>query len=121
MFTAAPGPAVVVSLVDLGDRFRLVANEIEVVPPDAELPRLPVARAVWRPKPNLSTAAEAWLLAGGAHHTVLSSALGIDALADLAEIAGLELLVIDEETRVRDFEKELRWNQAYFHLARGLA
>ncbi len=120
VFTAAPGPAVVASLVDLGDRFRLVANEIELVPPDADLPRLPVARAVWRPKPNLPTAAEAWLAAGGAHHTVLTTALGVEALADLAEIAGLELLVIDGETRIRDFEKELRWNRVYYHLAGGL-
>jgi L-arabinose isomerase len=120
VFTAAPGPAVVVSLVDLGDRFRLVANEVEIVPPDAELPRLPVARAVWRPQPDLTTAAETWLIAGGAHHTVLTTALGIEALADFAEIAGLELLVIDGRTRIEDFKKELRWNQAYYHLARGL-
>src|SRR5262249_20596854 len=70
VFTAAPGPAVVVGLLDLGNRFRLVLNEIDVVRPDEELPRLPVARAVWRPKPELSTAAEAWLTAGGPHHTV---------------------------------------------------
>jgi L-arabinose isomerase len=120
VFTAAPGPAVVVSLIDLGGRFRLVANEIEVVPPDAELPKLPVARAVWLAKPDLATAAEAWLISGGAHHTVLTSALGLEALADLAEIAGLELLVIDAQTRLSDFRKELRWNQAYYHLARGL-
>ncbi len=120
VFTARPGPAIVVSLIDVGDRFRLVANEVDVVPPDAELPKLPVARAVWRPRPDLSTAAEAWLLAGGAHHTVLTGALGLDAVADLAEIAGLELLAIDGRTRVADFRKELRWNQAYFHLAGGL-
>ncbi|HVP75281.1 MAG TPA: L-arabinose isomerase [Gaiellaceae bacterium] len=120
VFTAAPGPAVVVGLLDLGDRFRLVANEVEVVPPDEELPRLPVARAVWEPKPDLATAAEAWLLAGGPHHTVFSRALGSEAFVDLAEIAGLELLLIDERTRMSDFKKELRWNQAYYHLARGL-
>ena len=120
VFTAAPGPAVVAGLLDLGDRFRLVANEIDVVPPDEELPRLPVARAVWEPKPDFATAAEAWLLAGGPHHTVFSRALGSEAFVDLAEIAGLELLLIDERTRVSDFKKELRWNQAYFHLAGGL-
>ena len=119
VFTAAPGPAFVVCLVDLGDRFRLVANEVEVVPPPHDLPRLPVARALWRPKPSLSTAAEAWLAAGGAHHTVLCSALGIDALEDLAEIAGVELLVIDEETRTRDVANMLRWNQAYYGLVRS--
>ena len=120
VFTAAPGPAVAVGLLDLGDRFRLVANEVELVPPDEELPRLPVACTVWEPKPDLATAAEAWLLAGGPHHTSLCSALGTEAFADLAEIAGLELLVIDGSTRIGDFKKELRWNQAYFHLARGL-
>jgi L-arabinose isomerase len=114
VFTAAPGPAFVVSLVDLGDRFRLVANEVEVVTPAHDLPRLPVARALWRPKPSLATAAEGWLAAGGAHHTVLSSALGIEALEDLAEIAGLELIVIDEETRARDVADRLRWNQACY-------
>jgi L-arabinose isomerase len=119
VFTAAPGPAFVVSLVDLGDRFRLVANEIEVVTPAHDLPRLPVARALWRPKPSLATAAEAWFAAGGSHHTVLCSALGIEALEDLAEIAGLELIVIDDETRVRDVANQLLWNQAYFALGRS--
>jgi L-arabinose isomerase len=117
VFTAAPGPAVVVGLVDLGDRFRLIANEVEVVPPDEELPRLPVARAIWEPKPDLATAAEAWLIAGGPHHTSFCRALGTEAFADLAEIAGLELLSIDQRTRIEDFKKELRWNRAYFHLA----
>jgi L-arabinose isomerase len=114
VFTAAPGPALVVAMLDLGDRFRLVANAVDVVHPDEELPKLPVARAVWKPRPELATAAEAWLLAGGPHHAVFTSALGVDALADFAEIAGMELLVIDERTRVPDFQKELRWNQAYY-------
>ena len=120
VFTAAPGPAVVVSLVDLGERFRLVANEIEVVTPPASLPKLPVARALWKPKPDLQTAAEAWLEAGGSHHTVFSSALTVEHLGDFAEIAGVELLVIDAATRRREFRNELRWNQAYYRLARGL-
>jgi L-arabinose isomerase len=120
VFTAPPGPAVVAALLDLGDRFRLLANEVDVVPPDEPLPKLPVARAVWRPKPDLATAAETWLTAGGPHHTVLSFPLGTEAFADLAEIAGIELLVIDGETRPREFAKELRWNQAYYRLAGGL-
>ena len=120
VFTAAPADAVVVALIDLGDRFRLVLNEVEVVEPQHELPQLPVARALWEPKPDLATAAEAWLLAGGSHHTVLSLALGTDAFADLAEIAGVELVVIDEDTRMRRLTQELRWNQAYYHLAGGL-
>jgi len=120
VFTAGPGPAVVVGLLDLGTRFRLVANEVEVVPPDEELPRLPVARAVWRPKPSLAVAAEAWLEAGGPHHTVFSQALTAEVYADFAEMGGIELLEIDERSTVRDVKKELRWNQAYYHLARGL-
>jgi L-arabinose isomerase len=120
VFTASPGPAVVVGILDLGERFRLVANEVDVVRPDEDLPRLPVARAVWEPKPDLATAAEAWLVAGGPHHTVFDQAMGLEAFADLAEIADLELVVIDERTTVRDVKRELRWNQAYYHLARGL-
>ncbi len=120
VFTAPPGPAVAAGILDLGDRFRLVVNEVNVVDPDEELRRLPVARAVWMPKPDLVTAAETWLLAGGPHHTSLTSAFGVELLEDFAEIAGLELLVIDDRTRTSEFKKELRWNQAYYHLARGL-
>jgi len=120
VFTAAPGPAVLVAMLDLGDRFRLVLNEVELVEPDEDLPRLPVARALWRPKPDFATAAEAWLRAGGPHHSVLCRAVGTEAFADLAEIAGIELLVIDERTRMRDIANELRWNQAYYRLAGGL-
>jgi L-arabinose isomerase len=119
VFTAAPGPALVLSMVDLGDRFRLIANLVEVVTPAEPLPRLPVARALWKPLPDFATAAEAWLVGGGAHHTVYSAALDIEAIVDFAEIAGIELVVIDERTRMRDFRNELRWNQAYHRLARG--
>ena len=93
---------------------------MEVVPPDEPLPRLPVARAVWRPQPDFSTAASAWLTAGGPHHTVLSTAVGIEEITDLADMLGTELLVIDEGTRLRDFRNEIRWNQAYYRLALGL-
>jgi L-arabinose isomerase len=120
VFDARPGNAVVASLVDVGGRFRLLVNEVDVVPPGQPLPRLPVARAVWRPRPNLATAAEAWLQAGGPHHTVLSYPIGVEVLADFADIAGIELLVIDSDTRPREFAKELRWNQAYYRLASGL-
>ena len=119
VFEAAPGPALLVSLLDLGERFRLLVNEVELVPA-GELPRLPVARALWRPEPDLKTAAEAWLAAGGPHHSVLTQALTLEPIADLAEIAGLELLVVDSETRLPDFRNQLRWNQAYYRLARGL-
>ncbi|MEU7894492.1 L-arabinose isomerase [Nonomuraea sp. NPDC049152] len=120
VFDAAPGPGVVVGLADLGDRFRLVANEIDLVAPLEPLPRLPVARAVWRPRPSLATSAEAWLTAGAPHHTVLSTAVGAEELTDLADMLEVELLMIDADTTTRQFTKEMRWNQAYHRLARGL-
>jgi L-arabinose isomerase len=120
VFDAAPGPAVVVGIADLGDRFRLVANEVTVVPASEPLPKLPVARAVWKPEPDLQTSAESWLIAGGPHHTVLSQAVGTEELADLADMLGVELLVIDADTTTRRFEREVRWNAAYHRLARGL-
>jgi L-arabinose isomerase len=120
VFTAAPGPALMVAMLDLGDRFRLLANAIEVVTPAQELPKLPVARALWKPLPDFPTAAEAWLHAGGPHHSVFTAALDIEVLVDFAEIAGIELVVIDSDTRMRDFRNELRWNQASYRLAQGL-
>ncbi|MET9465659.1 L-arabinose isomerase [Streptomyces sp. NPDC006544] len=119
VFDAHTGPAVVVGLADLGDRFRLVANEIDVVGPAEPLPNLPVARAVWRPRPDLRTSTEAWLIAGAPHHTVLSSAVGTGELDDLADMLGTELLVIDGDTGIRRFTQEIRWNQAYHRLAQG--
>src|ERR1700742_5217242 len=120
VFTAPPGQALMVCLIDVGGRLRLVANQVDVVAPDEELPNLPVARAVWEPRPELSTAAEAWLMAGGSHHSVFTQALKLEAIRDLAEIAGIELVVIDEATTIPQFANELRWNRAYYHLARGL-
>jgi L-arabinose isomerase len=120
VFDAAPGPAIVVGLVDLGDRFRLVLNEVMTVPPEQPLPRLPVARAVWKPQPDLRTAAHAWLLAGGPHHTAFSRALGTEAIDDFAQIAGIELAVIDQDTRPRSFRQELQWNGAYHRLMGGV-
>jgi L-arabinose isomerase len=120
VFNAAAGPAFVLGLLDLGTRLRLVANEIDVVPPDHDLPKLPVARAVWRPRPDLATAAEAWLMAGGPHHTCFTTAVGLECLEDFAEIAGVELVTIGAETTASAFRKELRWNLAYYHLAGGL-
>jgi L-arabinose isomerase len=120
VFSADPGPGVVVALSDVRDRFRLVANVVEVVPPAEPLPRLPVGRAVWRPTPDFQTSATSWLQAGAAHHTCMSTAVGIEAFEDFARIAGTELLTIDESTTVRGFEHELRWNAAYYRLARGI-
>jgi L-arabinose isomerase len=119
VFDAASGPAVVIGLVDLGDRFRFVANEVEVVPPDEPLPKLPVARAVWRPAPSLAESAEAWLMAGGPHHTVLTQAVGADTLRDFAHMLHTELLVVDGASTTADFGDRIRWNQAYYRLAQG--
>lgn len=120
VFDADPGPGVVVAMSDMRERFRLTANVVDVVPPDEPLPNLPVARAVWTPQPDFTTSAECWLTSGAAHHTVLSTAVGLEAFEDLAEIAGLELAVIDQGTDVRDFARQLRWNAAYYRLAQGL-
>ncbi|WP_396641937.1 L-arabinose isomerase [Microbacterium sp.] len=118
VFTADPGPAVVVAMSDMRDRFRLVANVVEnVEAPD--LPNLPVGRAIWKPQPDFATSAAAWLTAGAAHHTVMTTAVGIEVFRDFAEIAKTELLVIDDETTLRGFQQEVRWNQAYYRLAQG--
>ena len=119
-FTADPGRAVVAGLSDLGDRFRLTVNDIDVVEPDESLPLLPVACAVWEPRPSLSISAESWLMAGAPHHTVLSKAVGVDVFEDFAEMTGVELVVIDDDTTPRAFQRELRWNAAYHRLAQGL-
>jgi L-arabinose isomerase len=111
---------VVVGLTDLGDRFRLVANEIDVVPPDEPLPYLPVAHAVWTPKPSLGVSAQSWLTAGGPHHTVLTQALDVETLRDLASMLATEIVVIDASTTAVAFADRLRWNQAYYRVAAGL-
>jgi L-arabinose isomerase len=120
VFDATPGPARVVGLTDLGDRFRLLVNDVDLVAPDEPLPKLPVARAVWQPKPDLMTAAEAWLTAGGPHHTALTSSVPGESLADFADMANLELVEIDQDTKAATFKRELRWNQAYYFLDRGV-
>jgi L-arabinose isomerase len=119
VFDARPGDAVILGITDMGDRFRLVANEVEVVEPDHPLPNLPVARAVWKPAPDLRTSTEAWLTAGGPHHTVLSTALNAEHLWDFADMTRTELVMIDADTRPRRFLQELRWNQGYYRLAQG--
>ncbi|HUH99086.1 MAG TPA: L-arabinose isomerase, partial [Anaerolineales bacterium] len=116
VFNVPPGPALNASLIDLGDRFRMIVNEVDVVPPDASLTKLPVARAVWVPRPDLKQAAAAWILAGGAHHTGFSQAVTRQHLEDFAEMAAMEFLLIGNETRLPEFKKELRWNDLYYHL-----
>ncbi|MBB5063085.1 L-arabinose isomerase [Granulicella mallensis] len=108
VFTAPSGPAVVATLVEMSEGFRLIVNEVDVVPPEEVLPKLPVARAVWLPKPSLKVAAAAWIYAGGAHHTGFSQALTTEHLEDFAEIAGIELIVIDADTRLRELRRQLR-------------
>jgi L-arabinose isomerase len=120
VFDTPPGAALNASVLDLGNRFRMLVNEVDVVAPDQPLPQLPVARALWSPQPDLKTAAAAWILAGGPHHTSFSQAVTTEMLEDFAEMAGLEFVLIDGDTKLRDFKKELRWNEMYYHLARGL-
>jgi L-arabinose isomerase len=120
VFTAATGKAVNASIVDMGNRFRLIVNQVNLIPPESPLPKLPVARAVWIPEPNLKVAATAWIMAGGAHHTALSRSLTAEHLENFAEMAGIEYLLIDSDTRPSQFLKELRWNDAYYQLAGGL-
>lgn len=117
VFTAKPSSGRVVCLVDMGDRFRMISNEIEIVEPNEDLPNLPVARAVWQPMPTLAASAEAWMLAGGSHHTVLTNAVSNETIEDFARIAKVELVNIDENTELRSFRKELQWSAAYHRLA----
>src|ERR1700677_2092820 len=114
VFTAPDGPGIVASLIDMGNRFRMIVNQVDVIQPEQPLPNLPVARAIWHPQPSLKIAAAAWIYAGGAHHTSLSQALTVDHLADFAEIAGIELIRIDNETRLFEFRRLLRWEEAAY-------
>jgi L-arabinose isomerase len=120
VFDAQTGPAVGASIVHMGGRFRMVANVVDVIPTDAPLPKLPVARALWVPRPNLKVAAAAWIYAGGAHHTGFSYSVTAEHLQDFAEMAGMEFLLIDENTRVDQFKDKLRWNDLYYHLSKSL-
>ena len=120
VFNVKNGPAINASIIDMGNRFRLIVNEVEVVTPDAPLPRLPVARVVWVPKPNLKIAAAAWILAGGAHHAGFSQNVTAEHMEDFAGMAGIEFLRIGQDTRISEFKNELRWNEVYYHLAKGI-
>ncbi len=114
VFNAAAGPALNASVIDMGNRFRLLVNEVEAVLPPHDLPKLPVARVLWRPFPDMPTACTAWILAGGAHHTCFSQNLTAEHLEDFAEMAGIEFLRIDQNTNLYQFKNELRWNEVYF-------
>ena len=118
VFNTPNGPALNASLIEMGNRYRLIVNEVDVVASEP-LPKLPVARAVWIPRPNLAVAAASWIYAGGAHHTGFSQAINNEHMEDFAEIAGIEHLLIGADTKVSDFKKELRWNEAYYALNKG--
>ena len=120
VFDSQTGTAVCASIMDMGGRYRLVANVVDVVPTDEPLPKLPVARALWNPRPNLKVAATTWIFAGGAHHTGFSYSVTSEHLRDFAEMADIEFLLIDENTTVDGFKDALRWNDLYYHLNRGL-
>ena len=120
VFTADAGPAVVVALSDMRERFRLVANSVENVPLPEPMPKLPVGHAVWKPAPDFRTSATCWLMAGAAHHTVMTNQVSLDVIREFARVSRIELLSIDESTTVAGFENELRANAAYYRLAQGL-
>jgi L-arabinose isomerase len=114
VFNSPAGPAINVSPVDMGTRFRMIVNEVTAVKPDHDLPKLPVARTLWIPQPNLKTGAAAWILAGGAHHTVYSQQVDTRYIEIFSEMADIELVVIDADTKLRDFKDRLRWNEAAY-------
>jgi L-arabinose isomerase len=108
------GPALNASLIDMGNRFRLLVNTVDAVLPTYDLPNLPVARVLWQPQPNLDIAATAWILAGGAHHTVFTQALNVEYLEDFVDIADIELIVIDEDTKIRTLKDQINHNEAFY-------
>jgi len=120
VFDTPPGPALNAAVMDMGNRFRLLVNEVDVVSPEKPLPKLPVARALWVPKPDFHTAVTAWIYGGGAHHTGFSQAVTTEMLEDFAAMAGIELAVIDSETNLRHFKQELNWNEVYYSLRDGM-
>src|SRR5579883_906068 len=119
VFDTPAGPAINASILDVGNRFRLLVNEVEVVAAPQPLPKLPVARAVWVPRPNLEVAATAWIYAGGAHHTGFSQAVTTEMIEDFAAIADVEIAIIDAQTNVREFQQLLRTNEVYYALHKG--
>jgi L-arabinose isomerase len=116
VFDCRAGSALVASLVDLGNRFRLIINVVDAVEAEKEMPKLPVARVLWKPQPSLRDSAEAWIYAGGAHHTVFSYVVTVEQLVDWAEMAGIEVVIIDQDTKIYAFRNELRWNDITWKL-----
>ncbi len=114
IFTAKEGPGVATSLIDLGNRFRLIINAVDCKKTEKPMPKLPVGTAYWTPQPNFETGVEAWILAGGAHHTAFTYDLTVEQMADWAAFMGIESVIIDKDTNIRDFKNELRWNSIAF-------
>jgi L-arabinose isomerase len=114
VFNSAPGAALNASMIDMGNRFRLLVNEVEAIAPLHDLPKLPVARVLWKPYPDMPTGCAAWILAGGAHHTCYSQNLTSEHLQDFAEMAGIEYVLIGKQTNLYQFKNELRWNEIYY-------
>ena len=120
IFSGKTGPALCISPIDMGTRFRIIVNEVDTVEAPEDMPNLPVAKALWEPRPNLEVAGAAWIHAGGAHHSVYTQGVTLDMVSDFADIAGVELVVIGADTDLRGFKQELRNNAAYWHLANGV-
>jgi len=120
IFSGSTGPALCISPIDMGTRFRIIVNEVDTVEAPEDMPNLPVAKALWEPRPNLEVAGAAWIHAGGAHHSVYTQGVTLDMVSDFADIAGVELVVIGADTDLRSFRQELRNNAAYWHLANGV-
>lgn len=114
VFNAGSGPALNASIVDMGNRFRLIVNEVVAVDPIESLPKLPVARVLWKPYPDMKTGCAAWILAGGAHHTGYSQNLTVEHMEDFAEMAGVEFLLIGKNSNLYDIKNQLRWNDLYY-------
>lgn len=120
VFTSPAGEGIAATVVDMGNRFRMIVNLVDVIKPERDLPKLPVASALWIPRPDLAIGAAAWIYAGGTHHTSFSYALTREYLEDYAEIAGIEMIMIDENTKISEFKKELRYNEVYYMLNKAL-
>lgn len=114
VFNVAGGPALNASLIDMGNRFRLLVNTVDAVEPQHDLPKLPVARVLWKPHPDMNTGCAAWILAGGAHHTCYSQNLTAVNMEDFADIAGIEYVLIDQDTKLRQLKNELKWSEIYY-------
>jgi len=114
VFNVAGGSALNASVIDIGNRFRLLINEVEAIAPKHDLPKLPVARVLWKPYPDMRTGCAAWILAGGAHHTCYSQNLSTEHLTDFAEMAGIETVLIGKHTNVYQLKNELKWNEMFY-------